>query len=52
MTHPRPDDLDIAAYINDLENALADAEAPVHTNTRLLETVHPWAEQLLTEATQ
>lgn len=42
----RQRDSDIAAYITDLENALADARVPVFVNSELLETVHVWASQL------
>lgn len=47
MDNERPSDLEIAYYINDLENALATAGAPCPTRSELLETVHPWAAELV-----
>lgn len=44
---PKPTDLQIAHYINDLENALADAGATCHTRQELLRNVHPWAEAVV-----
>lgn len=43
----RPSDLEIAHYINDLENALATAGATCLTRSELFDAVHPWAAELV-----
>ena len=43
----RPPDSMIAAYIEDLEQALADARAEVRTRAEYIERVRPWAQQAL-----